>query len=114
MATFPSITPDYGASKESTPKIRRIQFGDGYEQRIRFGLNQNPKVWSLSWTNITETEADTIEAFLDERASDGASFDWVPLGETTSYRWVCEQWTKTIPYNNRATISANFRQVFEP
>lgn len=114
MATFPAITPSYGAEKRSAPVVRRVQFGDGYEQRLRFGLNQNPKVWSLTWNNITETDADTIETFLDARADDGASFDWTPPAESTAYKWVCEEWNKTIPYNNRAIITATFRQVFEP
>jgi phage-related protein len=114
MATFPAITPAYGAEKRSAPVVRRVQFGDGYEQRLRFGLNQNPKVLSLTWNNITETDADTIETFLDARADDGASFDWTPPAESTAYKWVCEEWNKTIPYNNRAIITATFRQVFEP
>jgi phage-related protein len=113
MATFPSITPTYGAQKTSQPAVRTVRFGDGYEQRLTFGLNQNPKQWSLTW-NVSETDADTIETFLDARAADAASFDWTPLDEATSYKWVCEQWSKSIPYNNRATITATFRQVFEP
>lgn len=114
MATFPAITPAYGAQKTSQPAVRTTRFGDGYEQRVRFGLNQNPKQWNLTWQNITEANADTIEAFLDARADDGASFDWTPPGEATAYKWVCEQWDKTIPYTGRATITATFRQVFEP
>ena len=114
MATFPAITASYGAQKSSKPKMRMTQFGDGYEQRTRFGLNQNPKEWSLTWQNITEANADTIEAFLDARAADGASFDWTPPDTATSYKWVCQQWDKTIPYTGRATITATFRQVFEP
>ena len=114
MAIFPDIAPDYGAQKSSAPVTRKVQFGDGYEQRLTFSLNQNPKSWSLSFVNITETEADTIETFLDARASDNASFDFTPPGEGSTSKFVCEQWTKSIPYLNRATIQATFRQVFEP
>lgn len=113
MATFPAITPAYGAQKTSRPRIRVAQFGDGYEQRTSFGINQNAKEWSLTWNNITEANADTIEAFLDARAADGASFDWTPPAEATSYKWVCTEWDKQINYTGRATISATFRQVYE-
>ena len=34
MATFPSIDPNYGAQKRSEPKVRVVQFGDGYETRL--------------------------------------------------------------------------------
>ena len=113
MATFPSINPSYGASKRSQPTVRNVQFGDGYSQRLRFGLNTDLKVWSLKF-EVSETDADTIETFLDARASDNASFDWQPPGESTTYKWVCENWSKSIPYLNRATIQATFREVFEP
>lgn len=113
MATFPAITPTYGAQKSSRPSVRTVQFGDGYQQRLTYGINQNPKTWNLTW-EASETDADTIEAFLNARAADNASFDWTPLDEATSYKWICQEWNKTIPYKNRATITATFTQVFEP
>ena len=98
MATFPSITPTYGQQKNSAPNVRTVKFQDGYEHRILFGLaaHQNPKT------------------FLDARAEDGASFDFTPPGEASSSKFVCQSWTKSIPYLNRATINTTFRQVFEP
>jgi len=111
--SFPSISPDYGAQKASTPHTKVVQFNDGYEKRLSFGLNQNPKNWTLSFANITEAESDTIETFLDDRAKDAASFSWTPPGSSVAYKWVCETWSKEIPYANRATIKASFRQVFE-
>ena len=175
MANFPtSPAPSYGARKTSSPKTRITRFGDGYEKRQNIGLNQNPKEWNLTFKNILETEADTIETFLNDRADDNQSFSWIPsdlarwaastaysIGDivqpltaqnnglvykvtqvggsspytsgsseptwgsgtsvdnelawsSMSYQWVCDSWTKTIPYNNRATIQATFRQVFEP
>lgn len=113
MATFPAITPTYGAQKNSRPNVRTVQFGDGYQQRLTYGINQNPKSWSLTW-EVSETDADTIETFLNNRAADNASFDWTPLDEATSYKWICPEWNKSVPYKNRATITATFQQVFEP
>ena len=116
MATFPSIKPTYGQQKKSAPKTRTIRFADGYEHRIFLGLaeHQNPKVFNLVLRNISETDSDTIETFLDARANDSDSFTFTPPGESSSSEFVCESWTKSIPYNNRATIQAAFRQVFEP
>ena len=114
MATFPSIDPDFGAQKASAPIVRAVSFGDGFEKRLSYGLNQNPKVWTLSFVNLTETDSDTIETFLDARAADNDAFDWSPPDESDTYKWVCDEWTKSIPFANRATIQATFRQVFEP
>ena len=114
MATFPSITPTYsGFSKRSAPRVRTIRFQDGFEHRIVFGLaqHQNPKVYNLSF-NVTETQSDEIETFLDARGGT-ESFDFTAPGETSSQKFVCERWSKSIPYNNRAVINATFREVFE-
>ena len=111
MATFPSIQPTYGASKTSRPRVLNVQFGDGYSQRVRFGLNTDLKTWNLAW-NVSETDADTIESFLEARAG-VESFEWTPLDTSTAYRWICQEWSKTIPYVNRATITATFIQVAE-
>jgi phage-related protein len=113
MATFPSITPKYGLRKNSSPVVRTVRFGDGYEQRTSLGLNQNPKIFNLSF-EVSETDADTIETFLDARAADNASFNFTPPGESSSSKFVCEEWSKSIPYLNRASIQATFREVFEP
>ena len=115
MATFPSIKPTYGQQKRSAPKTRTVRFADGYEHRILFGLaqHQNPKVFQFKF-EVSETDADTIETFLDARANDSDSFTFTPPGESSSSEFVCESWSKSIPFNNRATIQATFREVFEP
>jgi len=110
-----NIKPTYGQQKRSAPNTRTIRFADGYEHRILFGLaeHQNPKIFNFTF-NVSETESDTIETFLDNRATDSASFTFTPPGEASSSQFVCEAWSKSIPYNNRATIQATFREVFEP
>lgn len=113
MATFPSYQPVYTASKSSEPKIRVTKFGDGYEHRTTFGLNQNPKEWTLTF-DVTDSDADTIEAFLDDRAADATSFDWTPPGSNTSYKWVCPNWSRELYEFQRSKVNVTFRQVFEP
>ena len=96
MATFPSITPTYGVQKRSKPNTKTVKLGDGYEHRLLFGLNQNPKIFNLTF-EVSETDADTIETFLDARAVDSASFTFTPPGESSSSQFVCESWNKSIP-----------------
>lgn len=119
--TFPSINPTYGVQKRSAPRTTELQFGDGYVSRANFGLNQNPKVYQLTF-EVSESDnfnstgissADTIENFLDDRAKDTASFNFTPPGESTSSLFVCRRWTKSIPYLNRARIQVTFEEVFQ-
>ena len=112
MATFPSIESSYGLSKVSNPNVNIARFGSGFSQRSTFGINQNLKTWNLRWENISEADSDTIETFLDARAG-VENFDFTAPGESASAKYICESWTKTIPYPNLANIQATFIQVAE-
>lgn len=120
MATFDQatvgadVTPNFEARKRSQPNVRTVQFGDGYEQRLTYGLNQNPQSWTLRWEYRTDTDADLIEAFFDARAADNDAFDWSPPDDASTYKWVCNEWDRTLTHPNLSTITATFRQVFEP
>ena len=113
MATFPSIVPDYGASKASKPNVKNVQFGDGYSQRLRYGLNTDLKSWTLTWQNITEANTDTIETFLEARGG-AEHFDWSPPDETETYKWICQQWSKQMTSAGLNQLTATFQQVIEP
>lgn len=112
MATFPDIAPEYGASKQAKPNVRIAQFGSGYSQRTTFGINQDPKRWSLTWNYLEASDANSIEDFLEARAGVEA-FEWTPPDDTTEYKWICREWTKAMPVGLRFTITATFEQVFE-
>lgn len=106
-------TPDFGAQKSSRPNVRIAQFGSGYSQRTTFGLNQNPKTWTLKWSASSNTNADAIEAFFDAR-SGVESFEWTPIEDSTEYSWICKEWQRTHLYSDINEITATFEQVFEP
>jgi len=112
MATFPSIESSYGLSKASAPNTNTAAFGSGYSQRSTFGINQNLKRWNLRWENISETDSDTIETFLDARGGT-ESFTFTPPNESASAKYICTSWNKTIPYPSFATITATFQEVAE-
>jgi len=115
VTAFTDAAPSYGISKTSRPSLRTVQFGDGYRHDFVMGLHQNAKVWSLRWENRTETDADAIEAFFDRRIDTdrGEAFNWQAPGEDAPGRYICTEWTKEIPYLNRATITATFQEVYD-
>ena len=88
------------------------RFGDGYEQRLRFGLNTDSKEWDLTFSERTDTERDQISDFLEARGA-VESFDWTPPRGTAG-KYVCEDWQITLRACNFNTIRAKFREVFEP
>jgi phage-related protein len=111
MSTF-TFTPSFEATEASKPRTRKFQAGDGYEQRIRFGLHTDPKEWTLQFSNRTDTERDQIAAFLEARAG-VESFDWTPPRGSAG-KYVCEDWQITLSNCNNNKIRATFREVFEP
>lgn len=110
MATF-TYTPSFEATESSKPQAHKFQAGDGYEARIRFGLNTDAKEWSLTFSERTDTERDNILAFFEARAA-VESFDWIPPRGVAG-KYVCEEWQVTMRSYNFNTIQATFRQVFE-
>ena len=59
-------TPDFGAVRRSQPAVRKVQFGDGYEKRLTYGLNQNPRIWDLKWTAKTAQMLMRLRHFLTQ------------------------------------------------
>jgi phage-related protein len=103
--------PSYEATEVSKPRVAKTRFADGYEHRIRFGLNTNLKEWSLVFEGRTDAEREQIVSFFDERGG-VESFDWTPpRGRLGKY--ICEEWQTTLQVFNFNTIRATFRQVPE-
>ena len=117
MANLPNkadtsaFVPLYGTTKSNAPNTRIVKFGDGYEHRISYGLNQNAKTFNLTFE---VSEADTLTNFFDTIAVSGANFAYTVPTESAMNFVVEGNYRKTFTYNGRARIQVTFRQVFEP
>tara|TARA_R100000388_G_scaffold91229_1_gene73143 strand:- start:507 stop:860 length:354 start_codon:yes stop_codon:yes gene_type:complete len=117
MANFNNdvgLSPDFGISIERNPKTITVSFGDGMEQRLTEGLNQNPRKIALNFKNITEAQSDTLINFLNLRITNGDSFDFTPPNDTVGKFIIDGNYKKTINFANLADVSVTFREVFEP
>ena len=54
------------------------------------------------------------DTFTVTAAASATNSGNVSITLSGSGQYVCDSWTKTIPYNNRAIINTTFREVFEP
>jgi phage-related protein len=88
LLRFPYV-PDYASPLEETPRIRKAQFGDGYEQRTADGLNTILQKWSVKFNVRPRADADEILAFF--RA----------LGGTTPFEFV-------VPYSDWSVVAEQF------
>ena len=110
---FDNLKPVYNTRINTRPKVNVISFGDGFEQRLTEGLNQNPLSVNLVF-ELSQTDATSAIGFLNDRVDDGASFDFTLPSETSSRKFVCTSFPRSIPFLNRVRLSCVFREVFEP
>ena len=64
---------------------------------------------TFSVASVTTDDVFTVTAADSATNSGNVSITLSGAG-----KYVCDSWTKTIPYNNRAIINCTFREVFEP
>lgn len=111
MSNTFDFCPAYGAVETVQPRVRSISFGDGYEQRASFGINTQPRTWSLTFQNKNATETGQIEAFFASRAG-VQNFDWTPPTGSAG-KWICRSWSKSVNAPGFFSINATFEEVFE-
>tara|TARA_R100001086_G_C11821851_1_gene254298 strand:- start:454 stop:801 length:348 start_codon:yes stop_codon:yes gene_type:complete len=115
MATFPSITPAYGQTQTIEQENIVVRLGDGYQQRLVDGLNANKRYLKVNLVfNISQTDADTINTFLNARFDDQDHFQFTIAGESSARNFVCTSRSSSIPYKNRVSMNLTFEEVFEP
>jgi len=109
---FPIANPKYNFTVSRQPNINVVSFGDGLEQRLTEGLNQNPITLNLKF-DLTQTQSTTVITFLNARITDGESFTFLVPNENVTKNFVCLSYNTVIPFQNRVTLTCSFREVFE-
>lgn len=100
--------PSYGANMRKQYRVLRNNFGDGYEQIIPDGLNNQIQEWDLSW-ELNAAEALSLESQLN--SFEGKDFQWTtPNGNTL--RFNCYEYTKSFIQYDNYVITAKFIQSF--
>jgi phage-related protein len=89
MAHFTDGTNDFTADKSltenTTPNTFIQTFGDGYEQRLRRGINSLGKSYTVTFINRTKAEANNIISFFESKgAVDSFVFAPPHLGSKTN------------------------------
>lgn len=109
--TFPSIDPDRNSKKTVEHKIFRADFGDGYSQTAKDGINNVKRQWSLSFSGYPADLIDAITDFLDARGSNEA-FYWTPPFEETQTLWKqVGKYDIGYPGGTAKSLTVTFEQV---
>jgi len=113
------VVADRGLGRQTKFNILRANFGDGYEQRVRNGINNAIDVFTLSFKNRTQDEINLIAGYFDYKR--GLSFTFTVtdginsgVASNTSYKVVCEDYNISFTNTELQTITTKFRRVYEP
>lgn len=91
------------------PRIKKVDFGDGYTQQAPDGINSQLAKWSLNWEALTVSEKNTIEGFLAARQG-YQTFTWIDPSGTT-YKVKCPNWSVSEFAPKVFSIKASFNQT---
>ncbi|PCE32822.1 phage tail protein [Burkholderia ubonensis] len=100
-----------GFGGDTTLRVRKAPFGDGYTQRAADGLNNRQSTYNLRFVGRADKIA-AISAFLDAHAG-ATSFYWTPPLRPQGL-FVCEKYTEPAKDGDVYTMTAQFEETFAP
>ena len=109
------VVYDRGIQQAPTPRVLKAQFGDGYEMRVRDGINNTPRSWGLTFNNRTKEDIDKLYEFMNTLAEVDTAKLTVPNsveGEQTA-TVVLEGYNRVMMYDNFYSLTCSAREVFE-
>lgn len=101
--------PNIAHNLARKPDVNQIKFGDNYEVRVATGLNNQPEVWTLTFT-YNYAKLLQLDAFLIAQGGVNSFFWRTPHNKTITC--VCREWSIANDEGIK-TLSAKFEQVFE-
>ena len=99
---------DRGFSRQTQQKVIVAAFGDGYEQRVRDGINTKREMFSMNLTNRLWQEITLISLFFD--IVQPASF-LIRL-ERESVRVALQTYSVNIGHDDVQSITAQLKRVY--
>lgn len=102
-----------GSDKSVTFNKISIKFGDGYQQDSVKGINSIVSSWSVTWSTLTDNEAEILENFLQSTLG-VQKILWTPPKSSQPVFVLLDSYTKTIQsqVTNFNSISATFTRIF--
>lgn len=113
--TFDVPEVSYSPSQSREPRVTTVKFDDqGYELRMRRGLNADLAQWEVPINVITVARANTVEAFLADHGGINW-FWWKPPRATVARKFICTRWSREPVSGSKLydRMSLSFREVVD-
>ncbi|MAF24952.1 hypothetical protein CL634_05190 [bacterium] len=101
----------YNVQVSHQPRIQTIQFGDGYEQRLKDGINNNKLSFNLSFEGRTQNEATAILHFLNDKEGYASFYFKTPPPYSLIKKFVCKQFNSSFIYEDNYNVQCTLEEV---
>lgn len=105
LQTFNPPIPPSSLKKRPRLKLLKADFGDGYTQTARDGMNHNRTIIDLTWDVLAPAQARAIVSFFEQHGGDQAFL-------YNGTRFTCEVWDDTTGRGGLHSLTATFEQSF--
>lgn len=113
MTPFPSIPVSQSSNRTTSNDINVVRFGNGYEQRVPFGINFQRDKWNVIWENKSATDKNTLVVFLQSIASGDYTL-WQSPFDSVQKKFVIDgDWSIQDTGGNIYTLQCTLRQVYD-
>lgn len=120
--TTATIRPDNDFSRNYKPNVRVAEFGNGYQQRAKPGINNIVETFAMQFKNREKSAADDIIKFFNDKAGVTSFNVTVPDDNSTStdqygnkvstIKVICESWSQQYNNANHYNVNANFKRLY--
>jgi len=108
------VTTDRGMTRNVTPRVLVAQFGDGYEQRVRDGVNPNNQKFTISFRTRPAETIYNIAEFFDQNIGKAFTFTVADKSGNSNIKVVCEEYNIIYISEFFHSLDAVIRRVYEP
>lgn len=104
--------PDGEVTHERTPNVEVVQFGDGYTQRYKEGINTVASTYRMQWSNLYASERNVIYNFVEQLG--GQAFYYQFLTDESPRLFIAPNGVREIRKNGEFfDIEVEWQEVFD-
>ncbi len=103
--------PGYSSNAGQAPKVKVVRFGEGYEQRIKDGINNSLITLDVTFENRGLSEITAIQHFFFARGG-VESFSYIPNPPFNKRSlFVCSNWDQIDSFYGNYTLRTKLSEV---
>jgi phage-related protein len=108
-----TLEVEYGLTARRGTRVRRVQFGDGYEQVTPDGANTDIREYDITTIPITDAQAQALDDDLSALSGDFFYAQFFQDDQAYKYRLSPNQWSWESRGPNVNIISFSCKRIYD-